>query len=223
LVLVAQQTKWGFWRCFATLRQRGQWGHWKRGYRVDCARRLNRPRRGKKRVLTRPRLALEAPAILNRTWALDCMGDTRYDGRCSRTRKVLEEGHREALAIEVSTSLPSVRVVRGLKPLVSLHGAPTMRRCDNGSEFIAAALARLGEPPGVVRHHIQPGTPNQHAYIDRFHTTSRDAGLDAWVFTSLAEGRQVTEAWLEMSNTERPHRRLGRVPPRTYWPRTHAA
>jgi len=151
------------------------------------------------------------------------MGDTRYDGRCARTRTVLEEDHRGALAIEVSTSLPSVRVVQGLEPVVTLPGAPTTRRCDNGLAFIAAALARWGEPHGVVRHHIQPGTPNQRAYIERFHKTSRDGGLDAWVFTSLAEGRQVTEAWLEMPNPERPHRRLGRVPPRAYWPRTHAA
>jgi putative transposase len=47
--------------------------------------------------------------------------------------------------------------------------------------------------------------------------------LDAWVFTSLAEVRAVTDAWLERYNSERPHRSLGRVPPRTYLPRTNAA
>ena len=32
----------------------------------------------------------------------------------------------------------------------------------------------------------------------------------------------MTDEWLEMYNTERPHRSLGGVPPRTYLPRTHA-
>lgn len=223
LALVERHTKWGFWLCFDTLRQQGHWWNWKRVYRVYCALRLNRPRRGKKRVLTRPRLALEAPAILNRTWALDFMGDTLYDGRCYRTLNVLDEGNREALAIEVSTSLPSARVVQVLEQLVAMHGAPARLRCDNGPEFIAAALARWCERHGVVLHHIQPGKPNQNAYIERFNKTYRDEVLDAWVFTSLAEVRQVTEEWLEMYNTERPHRSLGRVPPRTYLPRHYAA
>ena len=221
--LVAAHTKWGFWLCFDTLRGRGHPWNWKRVYRVYRALRLHLPRRGKKRVLTRPRLALEAPAVLNRTWALDFMGDTLYDGRCYRTLNVLDEGNREALAIEVSTSLPSVRVVQVLEQLVTLHGAPAMLRCDNGPEFIAAALARWCDHHGVVLHHIQPGKPNQNAFIERFNKTYGAEVLDAWVFTSLAEVRQVTEEWLEMYNTERPHRSLGRVPPRTYLPRPMAA
>ena len=47
--------------------------------------------------------------------------------------------------------------------------------------------------------------------------------LDAWVFTSLAEVRQVTHAWLESYNSERPHRSLVGVPPRVYLPRPMAA
>ena len=75
----------------------------------------------------------------------------------------------------------------------------------------------------MVLHHIQLGKPNQNAFIERFNKTYRAEVLDAWVFTSLAEVRQVTEEWLEMYNTERPHRSLGRVPPRTYLPRPMAA
>ena len=161
--------------------------------------------------------------MLNNTWALDFMGDTPYDGRQYRTLNVLDEGNREALAIEIATSLPCVRVVALLDQLVALHGAPTMLRCDNGPEFIAAALAAWCEIHGVHLHHIAPGKPNQNAFIERFNRTYRTEVLDAWVFTSLAEVRQVTDEWLEMYNTERPHRSLGGVPPRTYLPRNNAA
>lgn len=223
LALVAKRTRWGFGLCFDRLRATGHGWNAKRVYRVYCALRLNLPRRRKKQVLTRPRLALEAPAILNTTWALDFMGDTLYNGRCYRTLNVLDEGNREGLAIEIDTSLPSARVVAVLDQLVAIHGVPGRLRCDNGPEFVATALTDWCEVHGVVLHHIQPGKPNQNAFIERFNKTYRTEVLDAWVFTSLAEVRQETEEWLEMYNTERPHRSLGRVPPRTYLPRPIAA
>lgn len=131
--------------------------------------------------------------VRNRTWALDCMGDTLYDGRCYRTLNVLDEGSRDALAIEISPSLPSVRVVRLLAQLVAVHGAPTALRCDNGPELIAEALTSWCAAQGIVLQHIQPGKPNQNAFIERFNRTYRTEVLDAWVFTSVAGVRQVTD------------------------------
>ena len=61
---------------------------------------------------TRLRQPLQAPAGLNQIWALDFMSDALYGGRKFRTLNVIDLGNREALAIEVSTSIPSVRVVR---------------------------------------------------------------------------------------------------------------
>lgn len=158
LALVARHPGWGFWKYRKRLRHLGHGWNGKRIYRVYCALRLNRPRRRKKRVLTRPRLALVAPAILNHTWALDFMGDTRYDGRCDRTLNVLDEGNREALAIAICTSLPSVRVVQVLKQLVAMHGRPTMLRCDNGPAFIADALGQWCEAHGVRTTQLQDYT-----------------------------------------------------------------
>lgn len=223
LALVARRTRWGFWKCSDRLRALGHGGNWKRIYRVYCALRLNLPRRRKKRVLSRPRMVLEAPPVLNRTWALDFMGDTLYDGRCYRTLNVLDEGNREALAIEISFSLPSPRVVRLLEQLVAIHGAPTALRCDNGPELIAEALTTWCEGHGIALQYIAPGKPNQNAFIERFNRTYRDEVLDAWVFTSLTEVRRVTEEWLTIYNTERPHDSLGGVPPCTFIPRPKAA
>lgn len=68
-------------------------------------------------------------------------------------------------------------------------------------------------------HFIQPGKPNQNAYIERFNKSFRTEVLDAWVFTSLDEVREVSEQWRQAYNTERSHESLGRVPPLTFLPR----
>ena len=151
------------------------------------------------------------------------MGDTLYDGRTYRTLHVLDEGNREALAIEIATSLPSVHVVELLAQLVALHGRPEALRCDNGPEFIAEALATWCADAGIWLQHIQPGQPNKNAFIERFNRTYRTEVLNAWAFTSLTDVREVAETWLERYNTERPHDSLGGVPPRSYLPRPIAA
>jgi putative transposase len=217
--VAAAHPSWGFWKCFGRLRLLGRAWNAKRVYRVYRALRLNRPRRAKRRVPKRVLQPLLAPAALNATWAVDFMSDTLYDGRRFRTLNVLDEGNREALAVEVATSIPGRHVVAVLDQLVAIHGAPRALRCDNGPELIAAALEDWAERRGVVLRHIQPGKPNQNAYIERFNRTYRREVLDACLFASLADVRHETEAWLTTYNTERPHDSLGEVPPLTFLPR----
>ncbi len=217
--VAAAHPSWGFWKCFARLRLLGRPWNAKRVYRVYRALRLNRPRRAKRRLPTRPLQPLLAPATLNGTWALDFMSDTLYDGRRFRTLNVIDEGNREALAVEVATSIPGSRVVSVLDQLVAIHGAPRALRCDNGPELVSEALRDWAERRGVALHFIQPGKPNQNAYIERFNRTYRREVLDACLFSSLADVRAETEAWLATYNTERPHDSLGDLPPLTFLPR----
>jgi hypothetical protein len=48
------------------------------------------------------------------------LSDSLYQGRHFRTLNILDEGMREALAIEIDTSLPAERVVRTLQQLAGL-------------------------------------------------------------------------------------------------------
>ena len=89
------------------------------------------------RLPKRLRQPLDAPPVLNGVWALDFMSDALYGGRKFRTLNVLDEGNREALAIDVAYSLPSVRVNRVLDELVAAHGRPQAVRVDNGPELIS--------------------------------------------------------------------------------------
>ena len=220
---VARYPRWGFWKLFARLRAEGHpWNH-KHVYRVYCALRLNLPRRTTRRVPRRIRQPLAAPPQLNRTWALDFMTETLYDQRRARLLTVMDEGNREGLEIAMGLSLPSRRVVRVLSELVALHGRPTALRMDNGPEFTAQPLVDWCAEHGVAMHYIQPGKPDQNAYIERFNRTYRTEVLNAHLFESIAELRAATDAWLRVYNSERPHDSLGRVPPLTFLPRPSSA
>ena len=220
--VVADNGKWGFWKCFDQMRNDGRWWNHKRVHRVYCALHLNLPRRTRKRVPKRIRQPLVAPAGLNQSWAIDFMTDTLDDGRRFRTVNVIDEGNREALAIEVSPSLPSVRVIALLEELVAQHGIPQAIRCDNGPEFTSSALTTWSQARGITMQYIQPGKPSQNAFMERFNRTYRHEILDAYVFESLADVRDVTTAFLHNYNTRRPHDSLGRVPPLTFLPRPTA-
>jgi len=220
--VVARHTRWGFWKCFHRLRRAGHpWNH-KRVHRVYCALRLNLPRRTKRRIPTRLRQPLLAPVRLNDTWALDFMTDALYDGRRFRTFNVIDEGNREALAIAIGTSIPSARVIRVLDDLIRLYGRPARLRVDNGPELTAEAFVDWCTALGISIGYIQPGKPDQNAFIERFNRSYREEVLDAHLFDTLDQVREITDVWLETYNTERPHDSLGQVPPLTFLPRPDA-
>jgi putative transposase len=121
-------------------------------------------------------------AAPNQIWSVDFMSDALYCGRRFRTFNVLDEGVREALAIEIDTSLPSRRVVRALERIKEERGVPQAIRLDNGPELIAQELADWCDRNNVELRHIQPGKPDQNAYIERFNRTYRDEVLDSYLF-----------------------------------------
>ena len=219
MAVVEQQGRWGFWKCFDRLRITGHpWNH-KHVYRVYCALRLNLPRRAKRRVPTRLRRPLVAPTALNGIWALDFMQDALYGGRRFRTLNVLDEANREAVAIEIGTSIPAARVVRVLEQLIAIYGRPRALRLDNGPELTAQVFTEWCQEQAIELRYIQPGKPDQNAFIERFNRTYRDEVLDAYVFESLTEVQALTEEWLRTYNDDRPHDSLGRIPPTRFLPR----
>ena len=217
--MVAKRPRWGFWKCYDRIRLDGHgWNH-KRIHRVYCALRLNLPRRTKRRVPTRTPLPLDTPQHLNAVWSLDFVHDALYDGRRFRTLNVLDDGNRQALGIEVATSIPSLRAIRVMNQLIELHGRPRALRLDNGSELTSHAFTDWAQERGIALRFIEPGKPNQNAFIERFNKTYRNEVLSAYLFESIEEVQRITDEWLIEYNEQRPHDSLGRVPPLTYMPR----
>jgi putative transposase len=191
------------------------WNH-KRLWRVYCQLRLNLPRRTKKQLPARFRQPLVVVPQPNAVWAVDFMSDTLYDGRRFRTLNVLDEGVREGLAIEVDTSLPTERVVRVLEQVVAWRGQPQAIRLDNGPELIAERVMTWCAERAIELRYIQPGKLDQNAFIARFNRTYRTEVLNAYMFESLEQVREVSAEWLQSYNEERPHDALAGLPPAMY-------
>lgn len=79
--------------------------------------------------------------------------------------------------------------------------------------MLAQVFTDWCEENNIELIYIQPGKPNQNAYIERFNRSYRTEVLDCYLFTSLSEVRDLSAAWLISYNEERPHDSLGRIPP----------
>ena len=202
--LSATHPRWGFWKYVGRLRNTGhQWNH-KRLWRVYCQHRLNGPRRTKKRVPARVVQPLDVSPQSNVGWAVDFMSDTLYGGRRFRTFNLLDEGVREVLAIEVDTSLPAERVIRVLEQVTAWRGHPQTIRLDHGPEFLADRFVGWCADRGIALHYIHPGKPNQNAVVERCNRTFRHEVLDAYVFESLDQVREISAEWIGSTTKSGP-------------------
>jgi putative transposase len=137
----------------------------------------------------------------------------------------MDDYNRESLAIEVDTSLPSMRVIRVLEKLIAQRGCPANIRCDNGPEFISHKLEEWCNDASrkISLQFIQPGRPMQNAFIERKNGSLRRELLNAYIFYSLAEVRTMSEQWRIDYNTERPHKSLNYLSPLVYLQKQQAA
>ena len=214
--VIERHGRWGFWKCYKALRRKGhQWNH-KRVYRVYCNLKLNHKRRAKRRIPKRIRQPLLVPQRPNQVWSADFMSDSLYYGNRFRTFNVIDDFNREAVAIEIDTSIPAKRVIRVFERLKRGRRLPEVLRVDNGPEFLSGELMAWAETNGMLIQYIQPGEPNQNAYIERFNRTYRDEMLDLYLFKDLQEVRETTYWWMIGYNEERPHDSLADHTPAEY-------
>jgi putative transposase len=211
--LVEGRPSRGFWKCRKLLRRQGQpWNH-KRIYRVYCRMKLNLRRRAKRRLPKRLRVPLYVPRLPDTVWSADFMSDALLSGRRFRSFNVVDDFNRQALHIEIDTSITSTRLVRIFERLRSNHGLPKVLRTDNGPEFLGETFTHWAKNAGMAIQYIQPGRPNQNAYIERFNRTYREELLDQHLFTSLDDVREATYWWMIEYNEERPHDGLADLTP----------
>jgi putative transposase len=215
LRLTETQRNWGFGLCFLYLRNvKGcLWNH-KRVYRIYRELELNLRIKPKKRMNRAKPEPLTVPESINVVWSMDFMHDQLTDGRTFRLFNVSDDFNREALGIEVDFSLPSERVIRSLDQIIKWRGKPKVLRCNNGPEYISATLIEWANRKGIRVEYIQPGKPQQNAYVERFNRTVRYEWLARYCFNAITEVQDFATRWIWNYNHECPNMALGGITPK---------
>ncbi len=158
--------------------------------------------------------ALAVPEAMNQGWSMDFMHDPLADGRSIRLLNGMDDFNREALAIGVDFSLPAELVIRTLGQIIEWRDRPVAIRSDNGPEYISGLLQGWAAKHGIRLDYIQPGNPQQHAYVERFNRTVRYEWLSQYLWEDLAEVQLFATHWMQDYNHGRPHMALGGITPK---------
>ncbi len=213
--LVEARPSRGFWKCCQILRRQHRWNP-KRIYRVYTGMGLNLRRAARRRLPKRERIPLYVPRMPDSVWSADFMSDGLACGRRFRIFNVADDFNREALHIEVDTSITSLRLIRIFEQLKAERGLPQVLRVDNGPEFLGEEFVCWAKRNGMSIQYIQPGKPNQNAFIERFNRTFREEILDQHLFLRLDDVREAAWWWMIEYNEQRPHDSLGELTPAEY-------
>lgn len=216
--------RWGFGLCFLYLRNvKGfSWNH-KRVYRIYRELELNLRIKRRKRLIRERPDTLAVPVQPNETWSMDFMADQLNSGKSFRTFNVLDDYNREGLGIEVDVSLPAARVTRVLDQIIQWRGKPKRLRCDNGPEYLSGTLQRWAERHHIHLHFIQPGKPQQNAYVERYNRTVRHEWLEMNEFATIKHAQEEATKWLWTYNNERPNLAIGGITPAMKLANAHLA
>ena len=80
---------------------------------------------------------------------------------------------------------------------------------DNGPEFTGKALDEWACRTDVKLHFIGPGKPMENAYAESLIGKLRDECLSGNWFLSLADAREIIQAWRKDDHSARPHSSMG--------------
>lgn len=196
---------------YRKLRQENQKVNHKRVERIYREERLQlrRKRRKKHSVV---RVKMPTPKWLNDCWSLDFMSDALMSGKVLRFFNAIDDASRECLDIFPAISIPSKMVIDRLDAIATFRGYPVYIRTDGGPEFQSKTFAAWLARHGIVHQTIDPGKPQQNAFIESFNSRAREEFLNENLFLSLKDAREKASIWRQEYNFERPHGVLG-VPP----------
>ena len=211
--IALQRPAFGYRRLAYFLRKNGLRFNHKKLLRVYRSEGLGLPRkRPRKRLWQRPRPLLPA-TLPNERWSIDFVADQLGSGRRFRVLTIMDDFTRQWPLTIVDTSISGTRIVRALEELALAQPLPKAIVSDNGTEFTSGAFLSWAEKRGIELRFIQPGKPNQNAFVESFNGKFRLEFLNAHWFTTLEDARREIETWRVDYNDVRPHSSLDEMPP----------
>jgi transposase InsO family protein len=216
VALAQRHRRYGVGLIYLKLRQAGERVNYKRVERVYTDARLQVRYRRRKKVPVADRQPLVRPSSPNEVWSADFVFDRTDEGRVLKCLTIVDDATTEAVAAVPARAIGGLAVTRVLDRLAGERGLPKVLRTDNGLEFCGRTMLTWAHDRGVTLRLIEPGKPNQNAYVESFNGRLRDECLNEHWFTSVAHAQVIIEAWRKEYNEERPKRGLDGLTPNQY-------
>ena len=217
IVTLAQRyRRYGAGMIYLKLRQQGLLVNHKRVDRLYSQENLKLKRRQRKKVPITDRQPLVRPKAPNEVWSMDFVFDRSADGRVIKNLTVVDDATHEAVLVTPERAIGGLALTRILEALAIRRGLPKVIRTDNGKEFCSRAMLTGAHQRDITLRLIEPGKPNQNAYIESFNGRFRDECLNEHWFLNLDHARVIIEAWRREYNEERPKKALNGLTPAEY-------
>jgi len=216
ITLAHRHRRYGAGMIYLKLRQQGMMVNHKRVERLYAEANLQVCRRKRKKVLMSERQPLFRPDAANEVWSMDFVFDRSADGRVIKSLTIVDDATHESVAIVPERAISGLVLTRILDRLALSRGLPKVIRTDNGKEFCGRAMLTWAHTHQVKLVLIEPGKPNQNAYIESFNGRLRDECLNEHWFLNLAHAQALIESWRREYNEERPKKALGGLTPAQY-------
>ena len=215
--LAKEYPKWGCPMIHDVLKREGLVINIKRTeriyYREEMLSLKKRPRR---RRACHTRIELPETSRPHERLAMDFVHDSLWNGRKLRVLNVVDVFTKEALKIEVDTSIGGEHVVRVLNQIAEEKGLPKYITIDNGPEFRSKALDKWAYENQVVLDFIRPGKPVDNCFVESFNSRFRNECLNSHYFDSISEAKVIIEDWRRKYNEFRPHSTLKGLTPKAF-------
>ena len=212
--LAHRHCRYGSGMIYLKLRQDGLRVNHKRAEQLYAVAGLQVKRRKRKNSIpVADRQPLARPQRANQMWSMDFIFDRTAEGRVIKCLTVVDDA---AVAIVPERAIGGLMLIRLLNELAVHRGLPSAIRTDNGKEFCSRAMLTWAHTRSVKLFLIEPGRPNQNAYIESFNGRFRNECLNENWFASLSHAKVVIESWRQEYNEERPKKGLGGLTPAAY-------
>ena len=176
--LAQRHRRYGAGMIYLKLRQAGETVNHKRVERLYGLEKLQIRRRRRKKIPVSERQPLLRPGAANEVWSMDFVFDRIATGRSLKALVIVDDATHEAVAVLAEHSIGGERLTRMMDEVCSRRGRPAVIRTDNGKEFTGKAMLNWAYRNGVSLRLIEPGKPNQNAYVESFNGRLRDECLN---------------------------------------------
>ena len=102
---------------------------------------------------------------------------------------------------------------RSIAPKIARRGVESSQRLGKW-RWIVERMLGWANRRGIRIEYIQPGNPQQNAYVERFNRTMRYEWLAQYLFDTIGEVQDFATQWLWNYNHERPNMALGGFTPK---------